>query len=795
MRKLVWVVGVGCGLVAGGAAAATLRTTAVVAEDAFGAAEKGLSNPDPAERVRALALLDGMKRDGRAERVAVKALKDDDWGVQIKACSVLAQVGGLDANDPLVNVAVNGDIQWIRDAAVTALRAIDPERAMTPLLDAAGRATREEKQRVQAIDAAGAMIQRSGFTRLAAYAKSKEVLVAAAGVRAVGRLGGEADLRKELMDVLDTALDRRADKKFYFAYVAAIEALGRIDSPEARARLVSELIALPDDDLHAQERIARALDPQDDAAVAEAFRTGLKNAKKPEELRRLARLAARITLKPVRAELEALLANGDERVRSETLRAIGRIGDPASAPVVLPLLAEQKGVYAPIEVVTALARTMPLTDYLALAPKMLTNASEIARLQYVVEIADLGKPGGIEALKPFLADKSWRVASAAAATIGTLGLGEDLPLLEPLTKDKNWKIRAAALEGMGRLRTTKAVPFLIEGLSDRDPVARGVSLANLKILSGEKEIRGAEAWRDWYAKKGVSLNLIKKSRRADSEKALDKPPDRYGRKTPEFGVEVLQKAQLLVVSGAWDKVEKVLAHLDVKHTLMRAQELKEQGLNPSQIVLVNCEGNMDRESTERVQWFVNVGGYLMTTDWALTKTIQIGFPGYAKQFSGSTTGNDVVVVEEGLAGHPYLDGIFDGVPALQWWLEVQAFPMTITWPERCDVIVDSAHMRQKYGSSPLACVFRWGLGKVQHSASHFYLQEEGMTQVSDPKARMIFAADNLGISLEQIRKLSKEGGFTGQLNEETMKKIAPDYSMFRLIVNVVREKSDWIENL
>jgi hypothetical protein len=60
---------------------------------------------------------------------------------------------------------------------------------------------------------------------------------------------------------------------------------------------------------------------------------------------------------------------------------------------------------------------------------------------------------------------------------------------------------------------------------------------------------------------------------------------------------------------------------------------------------------------------------------------------------------------------------------------------------------------------------------------------------------MVFAADHLGLPLEAIRELAKKGAFTGQLNEETMKQIAPDYSMFRLIVNFVAEKSRWVEDL
>ena len=70
-----------------------------------------------------------------------------------------------------------------------------------------------------------------------------------------------------------------------------------------------------------------------------------------------------------------------------------------------------------------------------------------------------------------------------------------------------------------------------------------------------------------------------------------------------------------------------------------------------------------------------------------------------------------------------------------------------------------------------------------------------MQHLSSGKERKVFAADNLGLSLTQIRKVDLRGGFDGALNDETMKQIAPDYSMFRLIVNMVREKKDWVENL
>jgi hypothetical protein len=335
--------------------------------------------------------------------------------------------------------------------------------------------------------------------------------------------------------------------------------------------------------------------------------------------------------------------------------------------------------------------------------------------------------------------------------------------------------------------------------------------ANLQILTKTRLGEKPDRWREWWERNGKDLVLVKRSRRPKEEVEEERRREqeeleksRYAherdritaaREARKRNVEILQKARILVVTGAWDHVEKVLGHLSIPHTLLRAQELKATGLNPNQVLLVNCEGTMDKDAQDRTRWFVNVGGYLMTTDWALTHTLEPAFPGYVKQFSGSSTGNDVVVVEEARPGHPWTAGIFDDVPALMWWLEIQAFPIRVTGPRRCDVIVDSAMMRQRYGSSPMAVAFRWGLGKVQHSISHFYLQEEGMQQTSDPRKRMVYAADHLGLSLDQIRLLADRGRWAGQMNEETMKEIAPDYSMFRLIVNVVKEKSVWVENL
>ena len=84
-----------------GLALALLGTPAPAADSAtIAAAEKFLADADPAERVKGLAMLDDIGRSAAAEKLAAKALRDPDWGVQIRACRTLAKVGASTASMP-----------------------------------------------------------------------------------------------------------------------------------------------------------------------------------------------------------------------------------------------------------------------------------------------------------------------------------------------------------------------------------------------------------------------------------------------------------------------------------------------------------------------------------------------------------------------------------------------------------------------------------------------------------------------------------------------------------------------
>lgn len=760
------------------------------------AAEKMLRSKDPAERERAVAALEELGWSRNVGKALEKALGDDDWAVKIRAIQAIGRIGTADAKEDLEELAVEGIIHWVREASIEALAGPDAKQSADHLLERA-RHERDETTEARALRAAGRLADKDQLGAFGVFLDGKELESIAAAADAVGHIAARHGLADQAFGMLKPVLRRRDEQREFRAYRAAVAALGLLDSDEARDAIVAEVLAQETLDGYLPERVGRALAAADGTKAAAALERGIVAAKGADDKRLLARLIARCGHAEAAPLAVKLTKDGNVRVRAEALRALRLLNVKDTADAVRPLLTDDEWMVR-LEAVSALAVLLEPAEFRKLGADLLEDDSGVVRLEFVVALADEFDPAGLDALVPYAADEDWRVASAAIATIGTLGIAEDLPKIEPYFEHKDWRIRGAAFEAVGRLRAVEAIPILIEALSDRDPVPEGVALANLRILSGETHLDAdPKPWRKWWKEHNASFEVIKRSRRTDAQKRLEelRRKRNEGYAGTSYAVEILQKSRILVQLDSWDHVEIVLEHLEIPHVAIRAQQLKDVGLNPNQVLLVNCAGNMDRDAMERVRWFTNVGGYVMTTDWALTKTVMPCFPGYMEQYSRSSTGNDVVVVEEATPGHDLTAGIFGDVPALQWWLEVQAFPITVSYPERCTVIVDSAEMKERYGSSPMATEFRWGLGRVQHSLSHFYLQEEGMQQASKPLDRKIFAADHLGLSLAQIRDLEKKGAFTGGLDAETMKQIAPDYSMFRIIVNLIAEKSDWVENL
>jgi hypothetical protein len=186
-------------------------------------------------------------------------------------------------------------------------------------------------------------------------------------------------------------------------------------------------------------------------------------------------------------------------------------------------------------------------------------------------------------------------------------------------------------------------------------------------------------------------------------------------------LDEVEAGDVIVVAGCYDHVESVLDALAVPHGLVQPQELDRLALRPEQLLIVNCPGQVSAAAITRVRAFVEAGGSLFTTDWALKHVIEPAFPGVLA-FSKRPTSDDVVRIEVKDRDNLYLQGVLDGQDDPQWWLEGSSYPITVLDKDRVQVLITSRELEEKYGEAPVAVWFRWGEGDVFHMISHYYLQ-------------------------------------------------------------------------
>jgi len=183
----------------------------------------------------------------------------------------------------------------------------------------------------------------------------------------------------------------------------------------------------------------------------------------------------------------------------------------------------------------------------------------------------------------------------------------------------------------------------------------------------------------------------------------------------------VKQSDVVVVAGIYDHVESVLRALEVPHTVIGTHEVERIELRPEQLLIVNCPGDVSAAAVTRIRAFVEAGGSLFTTDWALKHVVEPAFPGVLA-FSKAPTPDDVVRIEVRDADNIYLQGVLDGRDDPQWWLEASSYPISILDKERVEVLITSRELGEKYGEAPVAVWFRWGEGDVFHMISHYYLQ-------------------------------------------------------------------------
>ncbi len=245
----------------------------------------------------------------------------------------------------------------------------------------------------------------------------------------------------------------------------------------------------------------------------------------------------------------------------------------------------------------------------------------------------------------------------------------------------------------------------------------------------------------------------------------------------------LDKDRIIIVPGQYDSVEKVLGPAGIPYSMTTGYT----NLDQKQILLVNCPGRelnyhyRSKSGTEALREFVNAGGYIVTTDWALESVIMKAFPGHVER-GRQNTSDDLVEVDLVASGSPYTKGLGNGALKPIWWLENSSYPIKPLRKEGLEILLGSAEMGNKYGESPIAVKFPVGEGRVIHVTSHFYLQTvKSKYEAQANKSGLDFATKFLGIAADDAK------GITG-IGDMSFGAIESAYTSLRFLSNIFLQK-------
>jgi hypothetical protein len=171
---------------------------------------------------------------------------------------------------------------------------------------------------------------------------------------------------------------------------------------------------------------------------------------------------------------------------------------------------------------------------------------------------------------------------------------------------------------------------------------------------------------------------------------------------------------VVAFKGTYDQAEETLKVLGVPATVEPGDA--NAALRRARVAFVNCANGYDAKLVEALAGFVNDGGQLVTSDWALDGVIEKAFPGLVR-WNRKGTSTETVGVE------PAADSLWSDVVVLgadpQWWLW-GSHPVEVVDRERVRVEAASHDLLVKYDAPAVAVAFGWGRGRVFHVISHFW---------------------------------------------------------------------------
>lgn len=257
------------------------------------------------------------------------------------------------------------------------------------------------------------------------------------------------------------------------------------------------------------------------------------------------------------------------------------------------------------------------------------------------------------------------------------------------------------------------------------------------------------------------------------------------KKNPEMAkaLEDVKEADVIVVNGQYDQAHLVLEMADIPFSRIETHQMDAIELRPDQTLFINCPGNISPISIRKVTTFVNEGGLLITTDWALKNVIEPGFPD-TMRYNLKPTGDEIVRINILDPKNPILSGFLEEGNDPLWWLEGSSYPIEILDEKKVKVLVESSELKDRYGERPVIVEFKHGEGRVVHMISHFYLQRSETRDKRDmAPAKSIISEEEYASAPKEIQESMSEmagAGFT-----------AAQTSVSFISTNIAAQKKKW----
>ncbi len=253
--------------------------------------------------------------------------------------------------------------------------------------------------------------------------------------------------------------------------------------------------------------------------------------------------------------------------------------------------------------------------------------------------------------------------------------------------------------------------------------------------------------------------------------------ERMSRERPAdaAALAAITDSDIVVIRGAYDRVEQVLGALELPYVVIDPTDLPRLELRPDQLLVVNCPGELPERALPLVEGFVRRGGSLLTTDWALRHVIEPAFPGLLA-YNERPTRDDVVRIELLTFENPLLAGVIEPGDDPQWWLEGSSYPIRVVDPDRVEVLITSSEMAARYGEAAICVRFDWGEGEVLHMVSHYYLQRTELRSARHQQDSAAWAAEK-GVSAPSAAS-----------QDLSLGEVEAAYSSTRFLANLVASK-------